>query len=275
MKLGIEFQTVFAMPPDELVELASELDCGSVGVVIASFGYNPDGYSSWSLRDAAVKARMASALEKRGVTISLGDGFVVLPGHDVREIETDLDIMIDLGCKRINTAAIDLDVPRCLDQFGILIEMAAARGVVTTLEFAPSLAIKDMNGAMEAVRHVGRPNDFKLLIDTMHFVRSGSKISDLAQLDPTVIGYVHLSDNTLQQRGDTYREDSQDRLPPGEGELPLREIIELIPDDVVISVEIPMQSRAEAGERTRERVRRAVEASRSLLIAVRGPGATD
>jgi sugar phosphate isomerase/epimerase len=153
--------------------------------------------------------------------------------------------------------------------------MAADRGVVTTLEFAPSLAIKDLNGAMAAVRHVGRPDHFKLLIDTMHFVRSGSSIADLAAVDPNLIGYAHLSDNTLLQRGAVYREDSQDRMPPGAGEMPLREIIELIPDDVVIGVEVPMQSRAEAGEPTRDWVRRAVEASRALVESVRGRGATD
>lgn len=276
MKLGIEVQTVFTMPPDEMVHLAADLGCGSVGIVMASFGWNPDGYEPWSLRDDAdLRKRFTAALEERGVSISLADGFQILPGTQARDLAADLDAVIEMGCTRINTAALDPDVTRCLDEFGVLVEMAAERGVMTTIEFAPGLHIKDLRGALDAIEHVGRPGDFKLLVDTMHLVRSGSSLEELAAVDPSQIDYAHLSDNTLAQRGEVYREDSQDRLPPGEGELPLREIVELIPEGVVISIEVPMRSAAEAGEPTPNRVRRAVEASRALVESVRGPGACD
>ena len=110
----------------------------------------------------------------------------------------------------------DPDLGRSFDQFAAFAEAAAERGMQTTLEFAKSLALTDLDTAVAAVRHVGRA-DFRLLIDTMHVVRSGSTAADLAALDPSLFGYVQLCDSTLEQRNQAYRDDSSDRSVPGEG----------------------------------------------------------
>ena len=47
---------------------------------------------------------------------------------------------------------------------------------------------------------VGRP-DFLLLIDTIHVVRAGNTAADLAAVEPVIVGYIQLSDNSLAQRG--------------------------------------------------------------------------
>jgi hypothetical protein len=56
-------------------------------------------------------------------------------------------------------------------------------------------------------------------------------------------------------------------MAPGEGELPLAQFLRLVPDGVVVSLEIPMRSLAEAGVGPRERTARCVEAARTLLAA--------
>lgn len=270
MNIAIEPQTTFMMPPDQFVHLAADLGCDAVGIMLASHGWNPEGWEPWSLRDdVELRKRFAGALEERGVSISLGDGFQILPGKEAKDAEADLDLIRELGATRINTGSFEPDLGRAHDQFAQLVAMATYRGMVTTLEFAPPHTIGNLTLALEAVRTVGRIDDFKLLIDTMHFVRSGSSIDELAALEPRTIGYSHLSDNTIEPRNPTYREDSQDRMPPGEGELPLRELISIIPEDVPISVEVPMRTRAEAGMSTADRVRAAVDAGRRLVESVR------
>ena len=267
-QLGIEHQTVFGLPPVEFVNLAADLGCGYIAIALSGGPYNPHGYEPYSLRDdAALRRRMMAAMRDRGVSISLGEGFTVRPGSDISGSAADLDTMAELGVRRINTVSLDPDLSRSLDEFGLLAEMVAARGMETTIEFAPSLTISDLSAALSAVRHVARL-DFRLLIDTMHLVRSGHTASDLATIDPALIGYAQLSDNTIRQRGSVYREDSIDRMVPGEGELPLREILAVLPPDIVIGLEVPMRSRAEAGEPTQERARRCIRAARDLLAAV-------
>jgi sugar phosphate isomerase/epimerase len=276
VNLAIEPQTTFMMPPDLFVHLAADLGCGSVGIMLASHGWNPEGWEPWSLRnDPKLRKRFADALDERAVSISLGDGFQILPGKNARDAEADLDLVRELGATTVNTGSFEPDLARAHEQFAQLVELAADRGMVTTLEFAPPHTIGNLTLALDAVRAVGRTDHFKLLIDTMHFVRSGSSIAGLAALDPRMIGYSHLSDNSIEPRNPTYREDSQDRMPPGEGELPLRELVALIPEDVTISVEVPMRSRAEAGISTRDRVRIAVDASRRLVESVRHSSGTE
>ncbi|MCK9899606.1 MULTISPECIES: sugar phosphate isomerase/epimerase [Parafrankia] len=271
-RLALEHQTVLGLPPVEFVHLAADLGCRYIAAVLVGNPVNPHGYEPFSLRDdAALRHRTIAAMREREVSISLAEGFVVRPGGDVRGYAADLDVMAGLGAAVINTVTMDPDLGRSHDEFGTLAEMAGERGMQTTIEFAPSLTIGDLDSALAAVRHVARP-DFRLLIDTMHLVRSGHTPADLAAVDPTLIAYAQLSDNTIRQRGTVYREDSIDRMVPGEGELPLRDILAVLPPDIVIGLEVPMLSAAQAGEPTEERARRCVQAARDLLTAT---GAVD
>jgi sugar phosphate isomerase/epimerase len=222
-RLGIEHQTVFGLPPVEFVHLTADLDCRYVAIGLTGGPYNPHGYEPYSLRDdVGLRRRMLAAMEQRGVSISLGEGFVVRPQVEMASFAADLDIMAELGVTRVNTVSMDPDVARTLDSFGLLVEMASERGMETTIEFVPSLTIRDLDGALTALRYVDRP-EFRLLVDTMHLVRSGHTASDLEAIDPALIAYVQLSDHTLAQQGESYREDTMDRRVPGQGEFPLRE----------------------------------------------------
>jgi sugar phosphate isomerase/epimerase len=266
-RLGIEHQTVLGLPPVEFVSLAADLQCRHIAIVLSTRPHNPHCYPEYSLlKDAALRRRMRSAMRERGVSVFLGEGFVVQPGIDVGQYEADLDVMAELGAAKVNLVSFDPDLPRTFDAFGRLAELAAARGMPSTVEFAPSLSVRNLETALAAVRHVGRP-DFGLLIDTMHLVRAGDTVADLAAVDPGLIRHVQLSDNTIRQRGAVYRDDTIDRSVPGEGELPLAGILSVIPPDVPVGLEVPMLSRAVAGEPTEDRARRCVRAARALLAA--------
>ena len=268
-QLGIELLSVFALPPVEFVNLAANLDCRHISTGLSAAPYNPHGYPSFSLRDdAALRARMIAAMDDRDVAISLGEGCIVRPETEARHLAADLDVFAELGVTRINTVSLDPDRARTFDEFGVLVEMAAERGMETTVEASPGLTVGDLDTALAAIDHVGRP-DFRLLIDTMHVVRSGSSVDDVAALDPNLIAYVQLSDATLVPRYDSYMEEAMyERMVPGEGELPLRELLAALPDGRVISLEVPQRALAEAGIGPEERLRRCVEATRALLTQV-------
>jgi sugar phosphate isomerase/epimerase len=271
-QLGIEAISVFGLPPVDYVNLAADLGCQNISTGLTAFPYNPHNYAPFSLRDdPALRHEMKAALRDRGVTISLGEGLTVRPGGDVRGYERDLDIFVELGTQRINTVSMDPDQGRTFDQFGLLAELAAARGLQTTTEFAPSLSVADLPAALKAIRHVGRP-DFKLLIDTMHLVRSGSGPADIAALDPRLICYVQLCDAPLTPRFESYFEEAMfERLAPGEGGLGLREVFAALPGDRVFSLEVPLRSEAEAGIGPHERLGKCVQGARRLLAQAGHP----
>jgi len=266
-RLGIEFLSVFNLPPVEYVNLAADLGCRHISAGLGMVpGYNPHAYPAWSLRDdRALRQQMRAVMRARDVSISLGEGFSVRPNIDARDRAADLALMCELGATRINAVALDPDLARCFDQLAVLAEMAAATGVETTLEFGPGLSIGDLATALAAVRHVGRP-DFRLLIDTMHLCRSGSGAADIAALDPALIGYVQLCDAPRVSRRASYMEEAMGaRMVPGSGELPLLDVLAALPRDLVVSLEVPQLALAQAGVPPQQRVGQCVLAARALL----------
>src|SRR5271157_142396 len=188
-RLGIGMLSVFGLPPVEFVNLAADLGCHYVSAAVQGMPLVPLGYPPFSLKDdATLRKDLLAAMNSRGVTISLGDGFLVLPGADVDGLSADLDVLAELGVPRINVVSLDPDLSRTFDQFAALTELAAQRRIQTVLEPVPSLTVGDLPTALGALEHVGRP-DFRLLIDTMHLVRSGSTAADLAAINPDHIGY--------------------------------------------------------------------------------------
>lgn len=268
-RLGIGMLSVFGLPPVELVDLAADLGCHFVSAALQGMPLVPLGYPRFSLTDdAGLRQAVLAAMGDRDVRISLGDGFLVLPGADVRTLRADLDVLAELGVPRINVVSLDPDVPRSFDQFAALTDLAAELGIQTLVEPVPGLTVGDLPTALAAVEHVARP-DFRLLIDAMHVVRSGSSAADLAAIDPARIGYAQLNDTTLRPRTENYLEEAMfERMVPGEGELPLRDILAALPSDIVIELEVPRRQLALDGISPIDRLRPCVEAARRLLSEI-------
>lgn len=265
-RLGIEFISVFALPPVQFVNLAADLGCRHIGTMLMPMADNPHGYPAWSLRkDGALRREMVAAMHDRGVSISLGEGFFARPGADVRDSAEDLELMRELEVGRINTLSLDPDSARAFDQFAVLAEMTAALGMELVIEFGPCMAVADLPTAVAAVRHVGRSNT-RLLIDTMHLVRSGSGAADLAALGPGMIGYVQVCDVPLVCNYADYVEEAKyERMVPGTGELPLLDILKVLPPHLAIGLEVPQRGLARSGVAPHERLGGCVAAARSLL----------
>jgi sugar phosphate isomerase/epimerase len=261
-RLGVEQLSALGLRPVEFVNLVADLGCNCLSTGLSAM----PGYASFSLRDdKGLRREMIAAMRDRGVAISLGEGCIARPSHDIRDMAADLDIFQELGAERINTLSMDPDLGRSLEQFGVLAEMSGARGMESSIELCPVLTINNLASAVAAVRHVGR-KDFALLLDTMHLGRSGATAAEIAALDPAMIGYVQLCDAPLKPTNPNYMDEATfDRMVPGEGELPLREYLSALPTGVVVSLEVPSRALAKAGLSLRDRLERCVNAARALL----------
>lgn len=266
--LGLELLTVLGLGPVEHVTLAADLGCTCVSMGLSQLPkqLNPHGYAAWSLRDdASLRRELKAAMADCGVSISIAEGMGVSPEHDASDRAADMDVFAELGALRVN--AVDMGTERkwAFDQLGKLAGMAAERGMAFSIEFCPTFTIRSLSDALETVRHIGE-GDATVLIDSMHFFRSGGSVREIAELDPALIGYVQLSDAPRKNGGDYMTEAMSGRMIPGQGELPIRDFVEALPRGQVLGLEVPLLAAAQHGRTARDYVGEIVTRTKELLV---------
>jgi sugar phosphate isomerase/epimerase len=269
-RLGLEMLTCLGMPPVEWIKLAAELDCREVstglsGLPLSMFGLPDVFYPDWSLRDdPALRREMKAAMADTGVKIGLAEGFRVSAAEDIRACAGELDIFAELGALRLNAIYMEDDLSVAKDKLAVLAEMTAQRGMRFTIEFFPPVGITNLDQALEVCAHIGK-GKARVLLDSTHFFRTGGTAAQIAALDPDLIGYCQLSDGRHAPWDDAYMQTAMfARDVPGEGELPLRELIAALPGDLTISMEVPRLEALRSGMSPRDHAARCVAAAKAL-----------
>jgi sugar phosphate isomerase/epimerase len=116
-----------------------------------------------------------------------------------------------------------------------------------------------------------RPNA-SVLVDALHFSRSGGLPAHIRDVDPALFRYAQICDASADMPGPTdtpalIREARTGRLLPGEGVLPLGELVAALPAGVPLAIEAPCRATAELP--AVERARRAYQALSALVDGAR------
>jgi sugar phosphate isomerase/epimerase len=161
------------------------------------------------------------------------------------------------------------DEARTLDRFGELCDRAAPYGLCVCLEFAIYTGVRTLAHAARVVARSQRPNA-AVLVDALHFSRSGGRPGHIAEIDPSLFRYAQICDAgpDMPGPGDTpalTREARTGRLLPGEGVLPLADLVAALPDGLPLAVEAPCQ--ATAALPALDRAKRAYQALSALVGA--------
>lgn len=174
-----------------------------------------------------------------------------------------LDAGAAIGATEAIVVSTEADVHACAAAFAPLCRHAAERGINMCLEFLPIFAIRDLATALRVLELVNQSNA-KLLIDPVHLARAGSTPADLAALPATLFSFAQFCDAPAALHEPTYaalfEEAVHGRLDPGEGELPLAALLDVLPQHIPLSLE--MRSR-----RLRERFPTATERARHVYCA--------
>jgi len=265
-RLGIEFISVLGQAPADFVALARKLGCDTIGLAPSPITGPLPGDPGWSLRNNPGLVReVKRALVDNGVRVSLGEGFIIMPGRDIADAEADLELMAELGVERLNACAMEPDAARNLDQFAAFAAMAHARGLPVTVEFMPGTPVRDLDAALAFVAASAATNA-GVLVDAMHLFCSGGTVQDLARAAPGLITYAQLCDAKQASFYEGYFQDARDNRPiPGEGVLPLAGFVRALPIGCPIGLEVPMMTKAQAGMGHEERLAACLTAARELL----------
>jgi len=116
---------------------------------------------------------------------------------------------------------------------------------------------KTIEQAARIVKACGQPNAC-IVIDAVHLERSGGTVAAIAKVDPRRIGLVQLCDamkrQTKPSMEDLIVESRTGRLAPGDGELPLFDLLDALPGDIEIEYEVPQPEQAHLPFEERARI---------------------
>jgi sugar phosphate isomerase/epimerase len=98
--------------------------------------------------------------------------------------------------------------------------------------------------AAAIVEAAGRPNG-GVLVDTLHFDRSGSTLEQLDRVPPERLPFVHVCDVAAERPTTTeglLHNARAERLPPGEGGIDILGVLAHMPKGIPVALEVPMEA---------------------------------
>ncbi len=241
-ELSLSHLTVLEVGPPDLITLAAEAGFAATGVRLVS---PIPGGIEYPLRPGSPEMKETlRRMADLGVKVFDIEVVRLAPDTDVNAYAPIFEAGAELGAQRVCVNVDDADTARTIDRFAALCDLAARWNLGVDIEFMIWRPVARLADAAAIVTAAGKPNG-GILVDALHLSRSGGSPADVASLDPKLLA-----------RGR--------RLPPGEGELPLRQLLDALPAGIPLAVEVPMTANAPALSPL-QRARRVCQATNALL----------
>jgi sugar phosphate isomerase/epimerase len=253
--------TVLGLAPPEVVAVASRTGYQTVGLRLIQVTETTPGYPL--MEDKPMMRATKSAMAATGIEVLDIEFVKITPEIEVASLEPFLAAGAELGAKYVITSPYDPDLARLADRLAALSDLASQYRLRAVLEFFPWTVVPDLDAALRIVEAADRP-EMGILVDTLHFNRSKSRLDQLDKVPAPRLPFVHVSDAPVQ---DTYTTEEllhagrAERLPPGEGEIDIKAILHHLPKGIPLALEVPMlaMTAAEGAEMVALRVRQAAE----------------
>lgn len=266
--LGLCWGTVPRAPLSALLDVAADEGYATVSV-------SPEQFAA-SKRSAK---ELRGRLDDCGLTVESVDPVLTwLPGLEARPnaglLSYDAADLIDaalvLGAPWINAAAAlpgpwsQAEITEC---FAKLCARADDAGIGVLLEFVPWSTVGDLASAVKVIRESGATNA-GVTFDVWHFHRGGGRLGNLRVEDLAFVRSIQVSDAYADPSADPMTESISARLLPGDGVIPLRNLLPRLVEETatdVLSVEVFSTELRRVP--VPEMARRAADAVLQLLVA--------
>jgi sugar phosphate isomerase/epimerase/4-hydroxyphenylpyruvate dioxygenase-like putative hemolysin len=256
--------TALSLSPPELVDAAADAGYRYVGLRLTRVTPQEPHYPLAT--DPALMRTTKVRLAATGIDVLDIELARISPHDDPRDFLRFLDAGAELGARHVITQLPDPDRFRKIDRFAQLCEMARPLGLTIDLEFPSWTETPDLREAIRVLRGADQPNA-GILIDLLHFARSGSSLADLRQVPAQWFHFVHVCDAppgvpaTNEGLIHTAR---FERLFPGEGGIDVHGILDALPAGLPYALEIPRATLvAQVGGK--EHARLSITAARNYL----------
>lgn len=255
------------LAPPETVEVAARAGYAQVGLRLLP---SSPGAFAWPLAtDAALRRETLARLRDTGVGVLDIDIIRQAPTCDPAAYDRFFETGATLGARAVLLAADDPDRSRLVGNFAMLCTRAARFGLTIDLEFMPWTAVPDLAAALEVLEASDQSNA-GVVIDTLHVARSNTSLAALRAVSRRWLHYMQICDAPAEAPTTTealIHAARNERLFPGEGGLDLAGMVQALPADLPISIEVPRETLARTVP-PEGRARLALEATRRLLATM-------
>lgn len=271
-EVGVDPLTMLDVSPPDFVSIAGEAGFDSVSIRVEAASR---GEERWPLDlGSAMLKETVRRLEQTGMRTLTAEVARLRPDTASSHYERTLEVAARLGARYLLVNSDDPEIDRARENFAALSSIASQYGLRPLIEPITYTQASNLDDAIKIAADSGGG----ILIDALHFHRSGGRPEQLRAVDPGLLPLVQLCDAPLAppvglprprslpggqstDGSDLQLESRAMRLLPGDGELPLRELLDALPDDIPVSVEAPVLSLRETVSETEfaRRARRSVE----------------
>jgi sugar phosphate isomerase/epimerase len=215
--------------------------------------------------NAALVGEMKQRIADAGLEVLDLYSFYLEPDSDVATFAGAMELGAAFGAKYATVMGADQDWSRQRDNFVRTCDLAAQFGLTCSLEFAVIRPLATLPQTVQLITEARR--EAVICIDPLHLARSGGSPADVKRLDAKYFPYAQISDGILDPGEPNPALFGKlglgRRAMPGEGKLPLRELLAALPADIPLSVELPQA--LGKGTTAREWARTALESTRNFL----------
>lgn len=268
LPLGVAHFTAIELQPLELVTLAARNGFSAIGLRLHPAFPGAPFYELPA--ESSASREMRRRLDGEGIEVYDIEFVVIGEGFVATALVPIFDAASAVGAKRLSVCGDDPDRSRLIANFSSLCDVASRFGMGVDLECMAWRKVASLPDAVEVVKAADRSNG-GVLVDALHLSRTGGSPRDVCDVPLGLIRSAQLCDASAVCPTTTeavIQEARGGRLPPGEGALPLPELLAALPAGTSLSVEVPMDG---AGPAT-VRLPRIYEATRRLLQTVSVPG---
>jgi len=198
------------------------------------------------MENAALLRDIERRLNVTGLKVLDIEVFRVGPHTDVGSMLPAMEFASGLGAKYMLCTSVLVaehqacEEPRTVEKFAELCEAGAQLGIKPMLEFMIYRSVGTLEDALRMVKLVQHPN-LGICVDALHLSRSGGNPDSLRKVDPSLLCYAQICDApaALPPAAQIPIEARSHRLYPGEGSLPLLDLLDALPPGIPLSLEAP------------------------------------